>query len=258
MRLSALIADDEPLAREGIREWLESDPDFATISEARTGREVVEAIRAAPPDLLFLDVQMPEMDGLDAVAQLGAQIPDIIFVTAHEEHALSAFEINAVDYLLKPLREPRFRQALERAKERIARRASDRESNGRIPEPLGSPASPRRPLRRVAASTAGVTIFIDTDAIQWICAAENYVEVHVAGHRHLVRIALSKLEGLLDPESYLRIHRSIIVNCSFIAQIEPESHGEYLLTMRDGAILHSGRSYRERIKALSGNLPLPW
>jgi two-component system, LytTR family, response regulator len=254
MRLTVLIADDEPLSREGLRIWLESDSDFGTIREARDGREVIDAIQAELPDLLFLDVQMPEMDGLAVVRQLGAQMPEVIFVTAHEEHAVTAFEINAIDYLLKPVTAARFREALERAKGRIALRLSGEESNSRVLALLEALASPQRSLKRLAVYAAGVTSFVNTEDIRWIRAAENYVEVHMAGGSHLVRMAINKLEGLLDPEFFLRIHRSIIVNCAFIRQIQPASHGEYLIAMADGSELRTGRSYRERIKALGDNL----
>jgi two-component system, LytTR family, response regulator len=180
MPLTTLIVDDEPLARAGLRMLLSQDADIVSIHEAKDGREAVASIRGVTPDLVFLDVQMPEMDGFSVVREIGAErMPAVVFVTAHDRYAIQAFEINAIDYLLKPVTEERFTQALERAKTRL--KASPPDESGRlIISLLETIASPRRYLKRLAVRSGGKTIFVDVDDIDWIEAAENYVELHTA------------------------------------------------------------------------------
>jgi two-component system LytT family response regulator len=253
MPLTTLIVDDEPLAREGLRMLLSEDPEVTAIHEARDGREAVAAIRDTRPDLVFLDVQMPEMDGLSVLKAVGAErMPAVVFVTAHDQYAIQAFEINAIDYLLKPVTEARFTQALARAKARLRLRPPD-EASRQILSLLETMASPRRHLKRLAVRSAGKTIFVDADDLDWIEAAENYVQLHTERTGHLLHVAIGTLEKSLDPETFLRIHRSVIVNVKRIRELQPVMHGEYVVTLRNGVRLQSGRMYHEKIKALAAN-----
>jgi two-component system, LytTR family, response regulator len=252
MQLTTLIVDDEPLAREGLRALLAKDAEVSAIREAKDGREAVAAIRDGHPDLVLLDVQMPEMDGFAVVRSVGAEsMPGVVFVTAHDRYAIQAFEINALDYLLKPVIEERFVQAMTRAKKRI--RANMADANRQILGLLETIASPRKYLKRLAVWSAGKTTFLDVEEVDWIQAAENYVELHAGRMSHMLHVTMNALEKSLDPEFFLRIHRSIIVNVSRIRYLEPSSHGEYLITLRDGARLQSGRTYSDRLKAHLNN-----
>lgn len=253
MRLTTLIVDDEPLARAGLRALLARDPEISTIREARDGREAVLAIRDSHPDLVLLDVQMPEMDGFEVVRSIGVeQMPEVVFVTAHDRYAIQAFEINALDYLLKPVVEERFIKALARAKSHICTKAATHSSQ-RINGLLETIASPRPHLKRVAVRSAGQTSFVNVADIDWMRAAENYVELHTGSARHLLHVTMNAFEKSLDPEMFVRIHRSIIVNFGRILTLQAGEHGEYLVTLRDGTRLQSGRAYSDRLRALANN-----
>jgi two-component system, LytTR family, response regulator len=253
MPLTTLIVDDEPLAREGLRLLLSRDPEVSAIREARDGREAVAAIRESSPDLLFLDVQMPEMDGFAVVRNIGAEnMPAVVFVTAHDQYAIRAFEINALDYLLKPVMEERFVQTLVRAKCRISARVVA-DSSQQIISLLETIASPRSYLKRLAVRSAGKTEFVDVEDVDWIEAAENYAEVHAGRVTHLLHVTMNTLEKSLDPDNFLRIHRSIIVNLRRIKNLQSDAHGEHVITLRDGVRLQSGRTYSGRLKALINN-----
>ena len=256
MPYTALIVDDEPLARGGLRTLLRRDPECAGILEAANGKEAVPAILERRPDLVFLDVQMPELDGLGVVSAVGAErMPATIFVTAHDEHAIAAFEMNAVDYLLKPVTEERFAQALARAKSRLANvsGASGAGDTRQVLDLLEALVAPQRHVRRIAVKTSGRTVFVDVDDVDWIAAAENYVELHVGRESHLLHVTLTTLERSLDPARFLRIHRSTIVQVPRIVELVPGAHGEYEVVLRDGTRLTSGRTYAEKIRALANN-----
>jgi two-component system LytT family response regulator len=253
MFLTTLIVDDEPLAREGLRVLLSRDPEVSAIREARDGREAVAAIRESNPDLVFLDVQMPEMDGFEVVREIGAEdMPAVVFVTAHDQYAIQAFEINALDYLLKPVIEERFVKALVRAKSRIHSNVAA-DSNRQIIGLLETIVSPRSYLKRLAVRSAGKTAFVDVEDVDWMEGAENYVELHAGQVSHLLHVTMNILEKSLDPEMFLRIHRSIIVNLGRIKNVQSGAHGEYVVTLRDGARLQSGRTYSDRLRALVNN-----
>jgi two-component system, LytTR family, response regulator len=253
MPLTTLIVDDEPLAREGLRVLLSRDPEVSTIREARDGREAVAAIRESNPDLVFLDVQMPEMDGFEVVRKIGAEhMPHVVFVTAHDQYAIQAFEINAVDYLLKPVIEERFVKALERAKGRLRSNVAA-DLNRQIISLLETIASPRSYVKRLAVRSGGKAVFVDVEDVDWIEGAENYVELHAGQVSHLLHVTMNTLEKSLDPEIFLRIHRSIIVNLGRIKNLQSGAHGEYLITLLDGARLQSGRTYSSRLRALINN-----
>lgn len=254
MPLTTLLVDDEPLAREGLRMLLANDPDVASILEAKDGREAVQSIRESRPDLVFLDVQMPEMDGLAVVKEIGAdRMPAVVFVTAHDIYAIQAFEINAIDYLLKPVTAPRFHEALARAKARLNLKVPSDEANRQILSLLETIASPSRYVKRLAVRSAGKTLFVEVDEIDWIEAAENYAQLHAGQVEHLLHVAMNTLERSLDPETFLRIHRSLIVNVSRIRELQPAQHGEYVVTLTNGVRLQSGRAYNDKLKNLATN-----
>ena len=250
-RFSVLIVDDEPLAREGLRMLLASDPQIAAISEAKNGREAAAAIRESRPDLVFLDVQMPDMDGFHVVEEVGPErMPAVVFVTAHDQYAIRAFEINALDYLLKPVTADRFHQSLERAKARLS---GGEDMGRRMVSLLEAMANPSPYAKRLAVRSGTRTLFVPVDDVEWIQAAENYVELHCGAGCHLLQATMNTLEASLDPERFLRIHRSLIVNVGRIKELQPAGHGDYVVVLRSGVRLQSGRSYHEKLKALASN-----
>ena len=251
MRLRSLIVDDEVLARQGLRSLLARDPDVVEVHEANNGRQAVEAIRAHRPDLIFLDVQMPEMDGFDVIEEVGLEsMPAVVFVTAHDQHAIRAFEISAIDYLLKPVTAARFGQALARAKTHLG---SPQTGQRQIMALLEAMASPPRHLKRLAVRAPGKTSFVNVGEVDWIAAAENYVELHVGEATHLLHVRMNALEKSLDPRLFLRIHRSLIVNIGRIVELHAADHGEFVVVLKDGVRLQSSRSYHARVKALTAN-----
>jgi two-component system LytT family response regulator len=251
MSLTSLIVDDEVLARQGLRQLLARDPEITAIHEARNGREAVDAIQVHRPDLVFLDVQMPEMDGFGVIEKVGLDsMPLIVFVTAHDEHAIRAFEISAIDYLLKPVTAARFDQSLARAKAQLT---TPRAGQEEIIALLQTIASPARYLKRLAVRSPGKTYFVNVDEVDWIAAAENYVELHAGDATHLLHVRMSAIEQELDPGMFVRIHRSIIVNIGRIKEIRSASHGEYVVLLGTGTRLQSSRSYHSRLKALTDN-----
>lgn len=253
MPWTTLIVDDEPLAREGLRMLLSEDPDIAAVHEAKDGREAVATLGRMRPDLVFLDVQMPEMDGFSVVQEVGAErMPAVVFVTAHDQYAIRAFEINAIDYLLKPVTRERFALALTRAKARLQAQPAG-EASRQILSLLETIAAPQRSVKRLAVRSAGKTLFVDIGDVDWIEAAENYVKLHIGRASHLVQVTMSTLEKSLDPDTFLRIHRSILVNVERIKELEPALHGEYVVTLQSEVRLRSGRTYHEKLKALTNN-----
>jgi two-component system LytT family response regulator len=249
--MNVLIVDDEPLAREGMRLLLGDEPGIGSIDEARDGAQAVAQIRARRPDLVLLDVQMPEMDGFGVLRELGAEgMPPVIFITAHNEYAIQAFEVNAVDYLLKPVSRERFQQALARVRERVSAQGAD---NGHVRALLQQLAAPPKFLARVALRAAGRISFVSVDDILYVQAAENYVQLHLGNARHLLHVPIATLEVSLDPEVFLRIHRSMIVNVKQVRELETGPHGEYIVVLKDGSKLQSSRSYHEKIKRWAAN-----
>ena len=252
MMIRAAIVDDEPLARRRIRSLLLEAEDVAVIAECANGRDAIESLVVSPPDLLFLDVQMPEIDGFDVLHALGVgRVPVVIFVTAYDQFALRAFEAHALDYLLKPFDDERFAAALRRARERIHERQGgdlDRRLRALLQEARGD----RGYLRRLVVPTGQRSVFIRTEEIDWIEAERNYIRLHVGGRTHLLRENLSRIESALDPATFCRIHRSTIVNIDRIQAVESLLRGEYLVVLHDGTKLTSGRSYRRNLHALMG------
>jgi two-component system LytT family response regulator len=250
--LRALIVDDETLARQGIRMLLDEDAEIGLIEEAGNGKRAAELMLAGSFDLVFLDVQMPEMDGFAALRGAGAELPGaVIFVTAYDHYAVEAFEVNAADYLLKPFTPQRFRQALQRAKARI--RSGPQGMDARVLAVLERIASQPTYLNRIAVRGAAGTSFVDTKDVDWVKAAENYVELHVGPACHLVEATMAEIAKRLDPARFVRIHRSVIVNAERIRTVQPASHSEYLVTLASGIQLRSGRTYRETMQRLISN-----
>jgi two-component system LytT family response regulator len=252
MTIRAVIVDDEPLARRRIRSLLVEAGDVEVVAECANGREAIQAIEASPPDLLFLDIQMPEVDGFDVLRAIGVgHVPVVIFVTAYDQFALRAFEAHALDYLLKPFDDERFEAALQRARERI-RQQQGGDLDGRLRALLQEVRGDRGYLRRLAVPTGPRSVFVRTEEIDWIEAERNYIRLHVGGRTHLLRENLSRIESALDPAVFCRIHRSTIVNVDRIQAVESLFGGEYLVVLHDGTRLTSGRSYRGNLHALMG------
>jgi two-component system LytT family response regulator len=223
------------------------------VAEASDGEEALKAMETHHPDVLFLDIQMPEMDGFEVVRAIGAErMPAVVFVTAHDQHAIQAFEINALDYLLKPVGAERFKKALARAKAALASSPAVQTSR-QIVSLLETIASPPRYLKRIAVRAASKTVLVETGDIDWIKAAENYVELHAGRACHMVHVPMNTIERRLDPEVFLRIHRSLIVNVTRIRELQPAAHGEYVLTLAGGVRLQSGRAYSDKLRDLATN-----
>ncbi len=245
MIIRAAIVDDEPLAREGLREFLADEPDVDLVGECGDGRTAVDLIARLRPDLLFLDIQMPEMDGFAVLDALGEQLPAVIFVTAYDEHALRAFQVHALDYLLKPVERLRFRRAVERARAQI-HHAEGAEVTRRIASLLRDLGS-RRSVDRLPIKAGGTVYFVRTADIDWIEAAGNYARLHAGGERHVLRETMAALERALDPRQFVRVHRSTIVNVDRIKKIQPWFKGEHVVVLHDGTKLSLSRKYRERL-----------
>ncbi|MFZ0061974.1 MAG: LytTR family DNA-binding domain-containing protein [Pyrinomonadaceae bacterium] len=253
MGLRTLIVDDEPLAREGVRMLLKHDPEVTAIHECADGQAAVNAIIETKPDLVFLDVQMPEMDGFEVLETVGVdRMPNTIFVTAYDKYALQAFEVHALDYLLKPYTNERFFRALERAKAQI-KFGGDNNLNHQMSALLDYFKRSGDRLERLVVKAAGRISFVDVEEIDWIEAADTYVRLHVRRESHLVRGTMSGLEARLDPHKFLRIHRSVIINLSRVKELQPLFHGEYVVTLQNGTQLTSGRSYRDKLQPLLEN-----
>lgn len=252
--IRALIVDDEPLGRTVIREMLRRDPDFAVVGECANGHEAIAAISDERPDLVFLDVQMPEVDGFAVLASLDAErLPMIIFVTAYDQYAVAAFEVHAVDYLLKPFDRERFGKALQRAKIQLQRESANDVSQ-RILALLEEQRAKTKCLERLVIKHNGRVFFLKTEEIDWISAEGNYVNLHVKKDSYLLRETISSLEAQLDPQKFVRIHRSQIVNIDRIRELRHWSHGEYQVILHDGAELMLSRSYREKLHGLLGGM----
>ena len=249
-RTRALIVDDEPIARRGIRIQLEGHPRIQVVGECSNGLEAVAAIQELSPSLVFLDVQMPEMDGFEVIETIGSEnMPAVIFVTAYDKYALRAFEVHAVDYLLKPFDEERFSSALDHAMAAI-----DRRTTGELGEKLRMLLEERRPrtkyLERLVVKSGGRIFFLDAAEIDFIEAADNYVDLHVGKRSHLIRQTLTHLEGRLDPDRFVRIRHSTIVNLRRIKELRPSSGGEYEIVLLSGEVLESSRRYRKKLSTI--------
>jgi two-component system LytT family response regulator len=250
--ITTLIVDDEPLARDGIRLLLEEDGDIGAIFEAKNGKQAVAKIRKHRPNVVFLDVQVPELDGFAVLREVGPEtVPSVIFVTAYDRYAVEAFEIQAVDYLMKPFSRQRFGQALDRAKARL--RAGEPALDVKVLTLLERMARTRDYLERLVVKSARGTIFLSSDDVEWIEAAENYVRLHVGKEEYLIQTTMNSISSRLNPSKFVRIHRSLIANVDYICAINPAFHGEYLLRLKNGVQLRSGRTYARCLKQLLTN-----
>jgi two-component system LytT family response regulator len=246
--IRAVIVDDEPLGRTVIREMLRGEAGIELVGEAANGHEALAVLSRVRPDLLFLDVQMPEVDGFDVLGALDT-LPLVIFVTAYDQYAVRAFEVHALDYLLKPFDRERFGQAVRRAKEHL-RRARQTAISERILALLEAQKAQTPYRERLVIKQQGRVFFLKTDEIDWIEAEGNYVKLHVKQAAHLLRETLSHLEAQLDPHRFVRIHRSQLVNLDRIRELQPWSHGEYRVLLHDGTELTLSRNYRDRLHGL--------
>ncbi len=231
--IRALVVDDEPLARRNLTILLRDDPDVGDITECGSGQEAIEEIRRSRPDVVFLDVQMPECGGFDVLELLGADLPPtIIFVTAYDEYALRAFEAGALDYLLKPFDDARFRRALDRAKDRLSQ---------------APPARPRV-VERLVVKSRGRTLFVTVSDIDWIEADSYYACLHVGDETHIIRRTLTELEQDLVGQRFARIHRSIIVNLDRIHGLELQDGGDHEVELHSKVRLRLSRRYRKKLQ----------
>jgi two-component system LytT family response regulator len=252
-RIHVLVADDELPARQRLIDLLRRDEQVASVGEAADGETAVEMIQRQNPDLLFLDVQMPELDGLAVIDAIGAaEMPLTVFVTAFDQHAIRAFEANALDYLLKPFSDERFEATMCRAKARLDER-SMKEFGQRVMKMVSaSPASPERRLDRLVVKAGGTTRFVRVIDIDWIEAAGVYVTLHVGGKELLYRAALNDLAEKLDPRRFVRVHRSALINIESVLQLEPISHGEFEAVLKNGSRTRVSRTYRVQLEKRLG------
>jgi two-component system, LytTR family, response regulator len=260
-RIRTLIVDDERLAREGIRLQLERHPSFDVVGECDTGRAAIRAIRELRPDLVFLDVQMPGVDGFGVIAEIGAEsMPVVVFVTAFDAHAIRAFDAHALDYVLKPIGRERFEQALARARQRVEQdRYGDLGRNlaalslmGNTPAGVSAARPPavapqRRTTDRFLVRSGRSMQVVTAVDIEWIESESDHVRLHIGRSAHVLRMTLTSLEKELDPLTFVRIHRSTIVNVGHIRELQTHANREYIVVLRDGTKLKLSRSYRDRL-----------
>ncbi|HKD61352.1 MAG TPA: LytTR family DNA-binding domain-containing protein [Terracidiphilus sp.] len=248
MAIQTLIADDELLARQKLRQLLRGEPDIEIVGEASSAHEVHELVRAASPQLLFLDVRMPGMDGLDLIAELslspGIRMPRVILTTAYDHYALRAFELNATDYLLKPFSAERLRSAVKRAREQL-RKGERRTEDGLSKETGAEPYT-----ARIIFKSRGRILFLPVSDIRWISAEENYVRICTGTETHLLRETMTSMEQRLDPQLFLRVHRSAIVNLRYVKEVRTEQRGDFMVHLVNGQKLAMSRSYHARISDL--------
>jgi len=247
-KIRAIIVDDEELARDRLRSLLDREPEIEVIGEAGDGQSAVALIEQQKPDLVFLDVQMPELNGFEVLNALEER-PNVIFVTAHDKFALKAFDVHAVDYLLKPFDRERFQTALQRA---ISKIRSQKPGEGK-PE-LSAVLEEVKPksVERLLVKTQGRVLLVKVGDIDWVEAADNYVTLHVGKDAHMMRETMTSLEGRLPNDKFMRISRSSIVNVERIHELQPMFHGEYIVVLKSGAKLTLSRSYRDKLDQLMG------
>ena len=253
MTIRTLIVDDEPLARQRLRRLLEADPEIAVLGECGDGQQAVADLRELRPDLVFLDVQMPGLDGFGVLQVLGRDAPPaVVFVTAHDRYALKAFEVHALDYLLKPFDKGRFSAALERAKEQL-RQGTSAALNERLQELLRNAPGHHHGPERLMVKSGGRIYFVRVGEIDWVEAAGNYVRLHAGKEEHLLRESLTALERKLDPARFVRVHRSALVNLERIRELQPAFHGDYVIILQDGTELPLSRGCRAGLEEALGH-----
>jgi two-component system, LytTR family, response regulator len=249
--IRAMIAEDEPIARERMRRLLAQESGVEIVGECKDGEEAVALVRQLKPDLLFLDVEMPGKDGFGVLEALGADAsPVVIFTTAYHHYAVKAFDVHAIDYLLKPFDHLRFRRAVERARAQMGNGSKSFRPSHQVAN-HGEPVA----ADRLVIRSGGRVVFLRTAEIDWIAAAGNYVRIHCHEQTHLVRETMNTLESKVDARQFVRIHRSIIVNVERIRELEPCGNGEYIVHLRSGKGLSLSRGYRSRLDAVLGIEP---
>lgn len=250
MKIKTLIVDDEPIARDRVRRMLRDESDIEIVGECGNGAEAVAFINENAPDLIFLDIQMPEMTGFEALRSIAAEkVPAVIFVTAYDQYAIQAFDVHALDYLLKPFNRERFGRAVARAREQL-----EKAQGGKIDERLASLIADlkggKKYLERLVVKSVGRVFFLRTDEVNWIEAAGNYAKLHVGRESHLIRETMNGLEAKLNPDKFLRIHRSTLVNIDCIKELHPLFSGDYTVMLKNGVELTLSRNYRDRLLEL--------
>ena len=252
MSLTALVVDDEPLARLGVTARLRPHADITLLGECSNGGQALEAIAGLTPDLVFLDIQMPGLSGLEALREVPLdRRPMVIFLTAYEDYAVEAFEVQALDYLLKPVDDDRFNLALERARRLWQMKRQDAPEKGPLLE--ADSAAQREPLRRFAVRRGSEITFVNVGDVEWIEGLGDYAGLHVGARTHLVRESLTALAQRLDQHSFLRVHRSTIVRIDAILRIEPLANRDYVITLRNGSTVRSSRTYSKAVRSLMQN-----
>jgi two-component system LytT family response regulator len=268
-KIRVIIVDDELLARKALRVMLSRDPETEVIAECRSGREAVSIIREQSPDIVFLDIQMPEMDGFQVIEEIGVeQMPITVFVTAYDKYALRAFTAHALDYLLKPFDYDRFNTALQRAKTHVQQQkigavsenlvallkdikpSSGGESSLKANDQKPADSSDKEPIDRVVIKSGGRIYFLKTEEIDWVEGAGDYLSLHAGSKSHLIRETMGTFHSKLDSKKFLRIHRSTIVNIDRVKDIQPLFKGEYVITLTSGTRLKSSRGYRHELQPL--------
>jgi two-component system LytT family response regulator len=244
--IRTLIVDDEPVARRRIKRLLASETDVEVVGECGDARAAIEAIRALRPDLVFLDVQMPDADGFAVLRAAGDAMPAVVFVTAYDQYALSAFEFHALDYLLKPFDRHRFAHTVARAREHLARET--RNADSRLLDLLKDLRATRRYLNRFVVKGEGRVRLVEADHVDWIEAADNYAVLHVGPASHAVRDTMQRLAEEVDPEKFVRIHRSTIVRLDRIRELLPSFHGDFVVVLHNGTRLNMSRAYRQHVE----------
>ena len=247
--IRTVIVDDERHARQKIRMLLSRERDIEVIAECANGQEAVAAIREKKPDLVFLDVQMPAMDGFEVVGQAGGSARHVVFVTAYDEYAVRAFEVEALDYILKPFDGERFARTIARVRERLKNGGGDLQEKLRA---FLEQVKMRGSRDRIMIKSAGRITFLRSAEIEWIEAADNYVRIHAGKETHLLRETMSNLEGELDRRRFVRVHRSAIVNVDAITEIRSLFHGDHSIVLRTGTEIPLGRTFRERLEGALG------
>jgi two-component system LytT family response regulator len=250
--IRTVLVDDEPVAREGLRLWLADEPDVTIVGEAGTPGDAIALVLRERPDLLFLDVQMPEADGFAVLEAISREhLPEVVFVTAHERHALQAFDVSALDFLLKPVREERFRAALAKVRSELAR-GEAREGPARLSALLDHLRAPgagegTRRIEHFAVRLRDRFVIVPVSEVHWIGAAGNYAELHAGPATHLVRGTMAQIEAGLDPRRFVRIHRGTMVRVDTVREVISASHGDYDVVLKDGTVLKMSRRYRSSL-----------
>jgi two-component system, LytTR family, response regulator len=254
--IRTIIADDETLARQKLRILLDSEPGIHVIAECRNAKETVDAVKDYRPDLLMLDIQMPDADGFDVLRQVPPeQMPIVVFTTAYDQYAIKAFEAHALDYLLKPFDQERLHNSLERARMELFK-SRDPELTKRLLSLLADAKPTPQPDQRLVIKAGGKVVFLDVDEIEWIEAAANYVRLHAGKESYLLRGSIGRIAESLDPARFVRIHRSTIVNVRKIRELQPCNSGEFMVILRNGKELSGSRGYRPLLQNLIEKTPL--